>query len=454
MSRYLMLAYTALGACLISPYFEGRNLNFCLGLLAIGASVRLDKSRRGGTRFAYVAFLFSLLAWRYPLWTIKYAALTTGLLFLVEYRWGRVNRVVLLTVVAMMPVLDFFADVFSFPVRLALTGWVGKMLAATDARVVIAGNTITYNGTEFSVDPACMGLHMLVAAYLAGLMLVGHYEKKGGKALRPGWLMGIGLLVLPLDIVSNLFRMLTLVYFRILPESDMHGIVGLICFAAYVLGPLAVVAEWVVRKKGAAASAPRSPESPPAIPFISRVSARDGLPWLIPFFALLSVWLSPREGGVAAASGPSLAGFTYRDMPDHITQLQNGDELIYIKPLSSFCSTEHHPMLCWTGSGYTFQHVQMTGTVYTAVLEKKTEHLYTAWWYDNGIRTTTSQAVWRWDMFCGAPSYALVNVSASSPQALDRAIAFLMRKDVRARLFGKNLLNHTTVAQVTGKTIQ
>ena len=72
-------------------------------------------------------------------------------------------------------------------------------------------------------------------------------------------------------------------------------------------------------------------------------------------------------------------------------------------------------MICWKASGYTFQKVERSiiqGTaVYTAVLIKGDEKLYTAWWYDNKKNRTISQLSWRWDAFIGGSNYSLINVT-------------------------------------------
>ena len=81
-------------------------------------------------------------------------------------------------------------------------------------------------------------------------------------------------------------------------------------------------------------------------------------------------------------------------------------------------------MICWSGSGYEFTRIhekEIGGTtVYAATLEKGDEQLYTAWWYDNGLSTTISQFEWRWDALRTHHHYAIVNVTASTPEMLEK----------------------------------
>jgi exosortase N len=119
-------------------------------------------------------------------------------------------------------------------------------------------------------------------------------------------------------------------------------------------------------------------------------------------------------------------GYTTEMLHDRIVKLTNQQSLIYIKPISGFYSPDHQPAICWTGSGYQFKGVTekiLAGKLrYSARLEKNGEILYSAWWYDNGISTTTSQLDWRWDAFRYSRRYALVNVTAATPARLETEI--------------------------------
>ncbi len=42
--------------------------------------------------------------------------------------------------------------------------------------------------TEFSIDAACMGLHMLISSLLSGLILLGIYQRRLKKRRPPIWL--------------------------------------------------------------------------------------------------------------------------------------------------------------------------------------------------------------------------------------------------------------------------
>lgn len=81
---------------------------------------------------------------------------------------------------------------------------------------------------------------------------------------------------------------------------------------------------------------------------------------------------------------PVLPGYAIKRIDADILKLNSPASLIYIKHIQSFYSTEHNPMICWKCSGYSFKSVEKIRIdgqlVYTAILTKGVEQLYTAWW--------------------------------------------------------------------------
>ena len=138
---------------------------------------------------------------------------------------------------------------------------------------------------------------------------------------------------------------------------------------------------------------------------------------------------------VDTTSNFTLNGFEKMDLPNGICQLSNDSFLIYIKPLKSFYTTEHSPMICWKGSGFVFQKIEKikvnNAEIYTGILTKDNSTMYTAWWFENewGERTV-DQIVWRWATFTegcypktSGGHFRLVNVNAANRGQLMQFIA-------------------------------
>ncbi len=101
-------------------------------------------------------------------------------------------------------------------------------------------------------------------------------------------------------------------------------------------------------------------------------------------------------------------------------------------------------MICWNGSGYEFKHInteKINGhEVYTGVMSKGTEVIYTSWWYDNGPNKTISQLDWRWKVLQNDHGFCLVNVNTTSRKDLITETIKMLNKTSL-----KNTLAHETI---------
>jgi exosortase N len=116
-----------------------------------------------------------------------------------------------------------------------------------------------------------------------------------------------------------------------------------------------------------------------------------------------------------------LDGYERTLLSTGVQKFENKEALIYIKPLH-FYSAEHNPMICWRGSGYEFKRInkeELQGKeIYTGVLEKGKDKIYTAWWFDNGNCKTIAHTVWRWKSLKGEPEFVLININATTEKEL------------------------------------
>ncbi len=158
--------------------------------------------------------------------------------FVVETYVRKMHLLSLLTIILVSPVCRYIMNVFSFPIRLQLTQWVGNLLSFTgyDSSQV-EGNIIRYNGSEFSVDPACMGLYMLITSLLSGIMIVALQQKSTRGRWRQAGSFCFLISIIVCNVLCNLCRIFILVYYNILPGTVMHDIIGIACFLLYVIVP-------------------------------------------------------------------------------------------------------------------------------------------------------------------------------------------------------------------------
>ena len=104
--------------------------------------------------------------------------------------------------------------------------------------------------------------------------------------------------------------------------------------------------------------------------------------------------------------------------------------LIYIKPPSHIFQGTHDPRYCWSGSGYELSNISKTivekQTIYTAILSKDNDQLYTAWWLDNGNQKTISEFGWRFNSIKQEEGFRLINVTSHDKDFLKNALPELL----------------------------
>lgn len=127
-----------------------------------------------------------------------------------------------------------------------------------------------------------------------------------------------------------------------------------------------------------------------------------------------------------------LTGYHKQLLASGVLKFENARALVYLKP-TPFYGPEHNPMICWQGSGYNFTSIKtevMNGRqIYSGVLTKGKDKIYSAWWFDNGSLQTISQFEWRWAAAKGSRPFYLVNVNASSEVGLKSVIACLQKEN-------------------------
>jgi exosortase N len=411
----------------LKDYIAWRSPGFLLGLAAVPVVLMRDTTSKKSLRFYYAALACCVLAWIVPAKTLLYLSLIMALCFLADSVLGRINFLPLMAMLLMAPVCDYVTQIFTFPIRLQLTAWAGALLKMTSIAVTVEGNTIFSNGNEFSVDAACMGLNMMVTSMLCYIMLLGHYQKRFGVALS---FLQVTLLMIftgTLNIFSNLFRIILLVQFSILPDNPMHDVTGIVCLTVYVILPLLGLTPFLIKRLGRHRPTKKIAETDPHMVWMAHICLAGCL-FLVAYKSML-----PGIQQELPTSYSPIKGYRITAMENQVIKLESPTALIYIKPIPGFYYTDHHPSICWRGSGYEFRHIkemQVAGkTVYTALLQKGEEQLYTAWWYDNGDVQTISQMDWRWHAMRSHTRFSLVNLSAASAGALKAGVSRLLQKN-------------------------
>ncbi|WP_158828277.1 exosortase N [Mucilaginibacter lacusdianchii] len=422
----IAIAYLSIGLWLI-PQYMNWDANACMGLLMAPFIGNIKKGQYSLRYFA-PALIAVALALILPIRTALFAAILFAIVLLFENCIGKLDFVFVLILLLISPVFKHITRLVELPLRLWLSEDVAGVLSFIGLQASSAGNQIAIGKYEFSVDPACAGLNMLITSLLICLFIVAASQQKLQKRLPLKYLLALLVGALGLNIACNFFRILTLVLFKFMPGTVMHDFIGLVCLALYVIIPVLKLAPLIVDKLGIQHQSIHAPSL--------NIGLRHSI---LHVLILVAVLLSSyRRINLDTIYQPSkkdikLPGYRQTNLTGGIIKLQSETTLIYIKP-TAYYAPEHDPTVCWTGSGYQFAKVgkqTINGIqLYTGVLKKGKDKLYTAWWFDNGRERSINQVEWRWHALRTEQQFYLVNVSASNAADLNRALGHLLSHNI------------------------
>jgi exosortase N len=416
------LIYIAITARLCIIYFKW-DANMLLGLALLSY---ICKVKRGGLSLRHLvpAVVFTVMAIYFPVKTNLFLALLFSALLFFENLKGKISMVLFLLLLLISPAFEYISNTFSFPLRIWLSGVAASLLAAMGMEASAAGNIIQLKGSEFSVDQACAGLHMLATSFMICLFMIAHYQRQAAKQLHLMWSLFLLMFTFALNILCNLCRILLLVFFKIPAGTLMHDLTGIICLLIYVVLPLLWFSSFILKRT-------EKPYIDPRFYKTIRL-APDALRFPLIHLALAALLVvvtfnikSMDDLNDKSVSNVSLTGYKKAVLESGVIKFEKTGALVYVKPSPFYCP-EHDPMICWQGSGYVFSKIKkevVAGRqVYLGELTKAKDKIYAAWWFDNGSLKSVNEFEWRWAAAKGAKLFYLVNVNAATEAALMEAV--------------------------------
>jgi exosortase N len=240
----------------------------------------------------------------------------------------------------------------------------------------IEGVNFYINGAKITIDTACMGLSMFKTGLLTGAILLTLEEKKQKKYFTIFQISLFSCVVIILNIVSNYFRIVTLVILNCTKENALHHTVGLLCFAFYQVLPMLILiryfrpkitTEIVVSKKQTIA--------PISLTLITIV--------------ITSIEMKQEQNHDLLYN----LGLEYnikkgKWVNNEVYQIIEKEKLIYIK------TPIHKPLICWNGDGYRiYESREITRNnekIWFNKMEKKNVIYDSYWWYECGNKKYSS----------------------------------------------------------------
>jgi len=406
-----------IAAWMLKDYFIPR-IQIIMGIIAAPFVFKIKEKGVFSFRYAYATIIFTLAFYFLHVYVLLFLALGCLLFFTVESRVGKIGLLPFLFLVCISPAMHYAVNVFTFSIRLALSEYAAIMLNIIGIKVANHGNYFVQpDGSSFSVDTACIGLNMFNTGLCLVVLMIGFAEQKIKKNMNFISLSGAFIIAIVLLIVTNLLRIVGLVFFRSMPGTMSHDVIGILSLVVYMAIPMYFLVRFLVKKFGTTVEEKQvTGEAPFKKTIIASAMLCSGL--------ILADYLvndfKEKNLKDEKLSHLNLPGFTKTLKDDGVMEYRKDSILIYIKPANKAYESDHPPNMCWQGSGFQLKEIsefKCAGyTIFTATLKKETLTQYTAWWYDNGKSKTISQ--WEWRLSKGEP-FRTINITTTNKQELE-----------------------------------
>ena len=388
----MLLVCLSLALCLVGVLDFSKLQTFGLFLLPLILRLRNSVPRKrsiyGGLA---VFFLIIHIVFGQEYWL--FATGLSTLFFLIEKRVGRLDAAAFYALIFYLPFTSGFFRVFGFYIRMYLTELAAKTCAFFSPSVTRAGNQLMVMGQEYTVDAGCMGLRLVVTAFILTLVINQVFSRSNGLTLNRWYFMAVVKLSFVLVVLANYFRILVLIWAQSPEGSTSHEVIGIVCFVLFHIIPMIFISRWAINRFGKKAE---------------RAIERNYRKIKTPFtLALVPILLFGLVWGVGVQhdnlddiviSIPS--GYELVETKKQVSSFENGQgSVIHVKAVSPMSFSNHHPLVCWRGDGFSsgkemkINMGEIAG--FSACLDKGSKHLETMWWYSD-LKGNEFDDEWTW----------------------------------------------------------
>lgn len=240
----------------------------------------------------------------------------------------------------------------------------------------IEGVNFYIDNAKVSIDTACMGLSMFKTGLLCGALLLTLEEKKHQKYFNIFQIFLFCLIVITLNIISNYFRIITLILFSCTQENTLHHSIGILCFIFYQIIPMLFIVKLFIPKREETLT-PKKLNPLRFIPFGTIIILATSLEIKkTQEFNLLKDINSKYQIN---------KGFWVNN---EVFKILTSEKLTYIK------TPGHNPLICWTGSGYKIikssKIKSQNEDIWLVKMEKDNVQYNSYWWYECDSKKYTS----------------------------------------------------------------
>lgn len=240
----------------------------------------------------------------------------------------------------------------------------------------IEGVNFYINNAKITIDTACMGLSMFKTGLLSGALLLTLEEKKHQKYFNIIQILLFCCILIVLNIISNYFRIITLVLFNCTEENVLHHTIGILCFVFYQIIPMLFLIRFF---------RPKKEEIEVKRNFYPVLFTLAGT---VIIFATSFEIKKEQQYNLLENLDPEYQNKKGVWVNKEVFKIVTPDKLIYIK------TSNHNPLVCWTGTGYKIiesKEVKKGNEKISRVkMEKNNIQYYSYWWYECDSKKYTS----------------------------------------------------------------
>ena len=361
--------------------------------------------RKTNFRINYFLILSILLleftSWRLNTKSVHFLSILLFLCLVFHYFTGKFSFIAFICLILFSTLFSAFFAHLTSEIKQSLCYIVYLTLKNFIPINKIEGVNFYINNAKITIDTACMGLSMFKTGLLFGAILMTLEERRLKQYYGVFQILSFCLLIIALNITSNYFRIVTLIFFNCTQENFLHHAIGLICFTVYQIIPMLFIIKYIKPKIG-------NNDSNKIKPKILTVLAS--------FTILLATSIKIKNEAetnfhqeVSAEYHTQKGSWVNKE----VFKIETPEKLTYIKTPS------HNPMVCWTGSGYKIIESKKVLTnkeeIWFNKMEKDSQNYTSYWWYEsNGKKYSSLIEVLLIKLIYGQPIFLINETSKSN----------------------------------------
>jgi exosortase N len=321
-------------------------------------------------------FILEFISFRLHTKTLHFQALTLFICFIYYSITRKFSFIAFICLFLFSSIFDQLFNYLTVEIKQSLCYGVYLTLRNFIPFEKIEGVNFYIKNAKISIDTACMGLSMFKTGLLTGAFLLTLEERKKRRYFSIVQILLFCLVLVVLNIISNYFRIITLLLFNCTEENALHHTIGIVCFAFYQIIPMLFLIRFFK---------PRNEE----------ITSTTISPKLLPIFitagALLITSLEIKKEqnqNILENLNPKYTNQKGVWANKEVYKIVTPGKLIYIK------TPAHKPLICWTGNGYKIieskKIMRNDEEIWFVKMEKNNIHYFSYWWYECGNKKYTS----------------------------------------------------------------